>query len=191
MTIGKRIQAARKRAGYTQKKLAEICDVATGTIQQYELDKRQPRIEQLQKIASALNIDARELLEWKDIPEVRDEVYSLSLSMMKEDLSNKRYNFESEDRQKLIDEIDNCIAIGNQINDLNAREEYFFNKRVKLSHKILDGIMAQYLEADITDINNLVSLYLSFTDAKQGAILELLIDLYENKYLRKDYWKET
>lgn len=62
MTIGQRIQDARKKANFTQKKLAEACGLATGTIQQYELDKRQPRLVQLKSIASALNISVAELL---------------------------------------------------------------------------------------------------------------------------------
>lgn len=56
MGIGQRIKAARKSAGLTQKALAEKIGAATGTIQQYELGKRQPRIEQLQVIADALNV---------------------------------------------------------------------------------------------------------------------------------------
>lgn len=56
MTIGQRIKAARKAAGFTQRELAERSKVATGTIQQYELGKRQPRIEQLRSIAEALEV---------------------------------------------------------------------------------------------------------------------------------------
>lgn len=56
MTIGQRIKEARKSAGLTQRELAEKSGTATGTIQQYELGKRQPRIEQLQAIASALGV---------------------------------------------------------------------------------------------------------------------------------------
>ena len=55
MTIGKRIQEARKKAGYTQKKLAEECGLAPGTIQQYELDKRNPSFERLFLIAEKLH----------------------------------------------------------------------------------------------------------------------------------------
>lgn len=62
MTIGEKIQIARKKAGYTQKQLAQLCEVATGTIQQYELGKRQPRLKQLQLIAEALGIDVIELI---------------------------------------------------------------------------------------------------------------------------------
>lgn len=43
MTTGQRIKAARKKAGMTQKEIAEKAGTATGTIQQYELGKRQPR----------------------------------------------------------------------------------------------------------------------------------------------------
>ena len=63
MTMGKKIKEARKKAGYTQKGLAEKCNLATGTIQQYELNKRQPRLEQLKKIANVLNVSILELLE--------------------------------------------------------------------------------------------------------------------------------
>lgn len=61
MTIGKRIQKARKEAGYTQRELAEKCQLKAGTIQQYELDKREPRIAQLIQIAEILNVSVIEL----------------------------------------------------------------------------------------------------------------------------------
>ena len=56
MNVGQRIQAARKTKGLTQKQLGERVGLATGTIQQYELGKREPKVETLQKIASALNV---------------------------------------------------------------------------------------------------------------------------------------
>ena len=42
-TFGERLQHLRASAGYTQKELAEKSGLATGTIQQYELNKRIPR----------------------------------------------------------------------------------------------------------------------------------------------------
>lgn len=56
MTIGENIKKFRKSANLTQKQLAEKCGLAPGTIQQYELGKREPRIEQQQLICDALNI---------------------------------------------------------------------------------------------------------------------------------------
>lgn len=63
MTIGERIKEKRKAARFTQKELAERAGTATGTIQQYELGKRQPRLEQLRRIALALNTSVSELVE--------------------------------------------------------------------------------------------------------------------------------
>lgn len=62
MTIGQVIQIIRKEKGLTQKQLAEKCGMATGTIQQYELNKREPRQKQLQIIANALNVSIHELV---------------------------------------------------------------------------------------------------------------------------------
>ena len=66
VTIGQRIKGARKNAGLTQRALAEKIGVATGTIQQYELGKRQPRIGQLGLIANALGVSALELTGLQD-----------------------------------------------------------------------------------------------------------------------------
>lgn len=63
MTIGEKIRQQRKNAGLTQKKLGELSDTSETTIKQYELGKRQPRIEQLQKIADALQISYIDLLD--------------------------------------------------------------------------------------------------------------------------------
>lgn len=95
MDVGQRIKEARKRAGLTQKGLAEQIGAATGTIQQYELGKRQPRLEQLAKIAGALGTTLYELVGddyfssysheelvqmWKEVPfsdiSARERVYT-------------------------------------------------------------------------------------------------------------------
>ena len=54
MTIGEQIRTIRKHLGLTQKELGKLSDTSETTIKQYEAGKRQPRIEQLQKIAYAL-----------------------------------------------------------------------------------------------------------------------------------------
>lgn len=56
MGYGESIRTARKAAGLTQAQLAEKCNMATITIQQYERGKREPRSDALFKIAKALNI---------------------------------------------------------------------------------------------------------------------------------------
>lgn len=58
---GNAIKSARKAAGMTQAQLAEKCGLALITIGQYERDLREPRREQLERIATALNIELSEL----------------------------------------------------------------------------------------------------------------------------------
>ncbi len=69
---GKNIKEARKKAGLTQKELAEASGVAKITIQQYEAGKRQPRLEQLMKIAEALKIRVDVLMGVKPLPPEKD-----------------------------------------------------------------------------------------------------------------------
>lgn len=56
MSFSERLRAARKKAGLTQQRLAEKSGLATGTIQQYELNKRTPKPEAVAKIAEALDL---------------------------------------------------------------------------------------------------------------------------------------
>lgn len=54
---GSIIKNARIKAGITQKQLAELTGLAEITIRQYESNKREPKLENLKKIAYALDID--------------------------------------------------------------------------------------------------------------------------------------
>lgn len=62
MTVGDNIKSCRKKAGLTQRELAEKCGYATGTIQQYELGQREPRMKQLEQIARVLNTSVYEII---------------------------------------------------------------------------------------------------------------------------------
>lgn len=66
MAIGEQIKAARKKAGLTQAQLAEKSGVAAISIHQYEAGKREPRLEQLLRLAPALNVSMPYLLEVED-----------------------------------------------------------------------------------------------------------------------------
>lgn len=62
MTIGERIQDARKKSGLTQEELGKRVGVTGVAIMRYEKGARQPRLEQLQAIADALNVRLSDLV---------------------------------------------------------------------------------------------------------------------------------
>ena len=83
MTIGKTIRSIRKEKGITQKKLAELSGMAEITIRQYEADKYKPKIEQVERIAKALEVTAADLMGIEyfdatiDTEQIRKEVDAL------------------------------------------------------------------------------------------------------------------
>lgn len=62
MTIGKTIRKFRKEKGITQKKLSELTGIAEITIRQYEADKYSPKYQQVERIASALNVRPADIM---------------------------------------------------------------------------------------------------------------------------------
>lgn len=63
MTVGNNIKKIRLEQNLTQKELADKIGCAEITIRQYESDKRQPSIKQLQKISSALSVPTEYLFD--------------------------------------------------------------------------------------------------------------------------------
>lgn len=80
MTVGKNIKVIRKEKGITQKKLSELTGLAEITIRQYEADKFTPKIQQVEKIASALNVTPFDIMgvdyfdTTSNIAELQEEV---------------------------------------------------------------------------------------------------------------------
>ena len=54
MPTGTKIKEIRKQKGLTQKQLGDLCGIADSNIRKYENGKQNPKIETLQKIATAL-----------------------------------------------------------------------------------------------------------------------------------------
>ena len=59
--LGENIRVARQAAGMTQKQLAEQVGVALVTIQQYESERRRPRISHLQRLAEIFGVSVYDL----------------------------------------------------------------------------------------------------------------------------------
>lgn len=70
--IGNKIKQFRKDKGLTQKELATKLGVAEITIRKYESGDREPKLDQLQKIASALDVAVEELIKG-DVPITNQE----------------------------------------------------------------------------------------------------------------------
>ena len=63
VTTGQRIKAARQQAGLTQIELAEKLEIPYQSIGQWERDTRKPKQETLLKIAKALGVHLRDLVD--------------------------------------------------------------------------------------------------------------------------------
>ncbi len=102
MTIGQRIKEAREKAGLTQEELGKKIGVTGVAIMRYEKDKRQPRLAQLQAIASALGVPVQELIsDWDavDKEEFKDVfIYGKGLTTPKDriDAALDRLNDEGQ-----------------------------------------------------------------------------------------------
>lgn len=62
MIISENIKRIRKERGITQKKLGELCGIAEPNIRKYENGKQIPRVETIEKIASALRVTPFDLM---------------------------------------------------------------------------------------------------------------------------------
>ncbi|MEY8390415.1 XRE family transcriptional regulator [Lachnospiraceae bacterium] len=62
MTIGENIRKIRKEKGLTQKQLGERLNMTQSAIGQFENDKTSPKIETINRIASALGVSPYEML---------------------------------------------------------------------------------------------------------------------------------
>jgi len=61
LRFGRKLQRARKKSGLTQEKLADATRLSTTFIGLIETGRRKPSIKTLQKIASALKVDIKDL----------------------------------------------------------------------------------------------------------------------------------
>lgn len=63
MTVGEKIKYYRELRGISQETLASLSKVSVSTLRKYEIGNRNPKIEQLQKIANGLQISINALSE--------------------------------------------------------------------------------------------------------------------------------
>lgn len=137
MTVGDKIRQVRKSNKLTQKQLAEISGVAEISIRNYENHKREPKLGQLQKIATALGISLDELLDIKFIEYPGDNLFELQNKI--EDVINPPHMRQTQEFDNLIDRIVNPPYIrqmGELENTIQAHDELM--KESEAFHKIFD-----------------------------------------------------
>ena len=66
MIIGNKIKEIRKKQGLTQKELANLTGLSEISIRKYENNNRKPKIENIKKIANALNVDVFDIINFKN-----------------------------------------------------------------------------------------------------------------------------
>ena len=141
-SVGEIIKKLRIERGLTQKQLGELCEMADSAIRRYENGRANPKIETLQKIANALNVNVSELRNdfqiYKD--NIVDESGILSSAKKADVLQNdlwaefqKRKIIEkldiTPDKQELLFEYNKLNKIGRneavkRVKDLTFNPEY-------------------------------------------------------------------
>lgn len=129
MNIGERIRTARKVQKLTQKQLAEKAGVAEISIRNYENQNRQPKLEQLQKIAAALEVSIEYFAGAPD-PTPTSAFYDWLLS-----LGYKVVFYEEEDWHNTIlrdlETYESCSVSFDELNELEKQITSFTRFQIK------------------------------------------------------------
>lgn len=122
MTVGERIQKARKAAKLSQKELGDKLGVSASMIGQYENNLRKPKLNRLYALANALNVYPSDLADLDEtlmlglgpmitIETEDGEFISLNADTQEAQLLNK-YNMLNENGKKVaLDRLDELLQI--------------------------------------------------------------------------------
>ena len=100
-----KLKAFRKRAGLTQQELANMVNVSLKTVQRWEHEERQPRVEELKKLTEALHISETDLLS-----ETPDRKVQITISWNWEEMKKGVIDMDK-DKFKLILGEDGAIGL--------------------------------------------------------------------------------
>lgn len=170
MTVGKRIQMARKACGLSQQELGKLLGVSGSMIGQYENDLRNPKFETLEKIAKALDADVWEFA-------MGDAVSDTVLESVEKILKRTDINEETL-ALWLMEEAE-------QREILQQREKIVKNKKVTNEEIVEDEVTE---EEKIEYRANLLNRYFyNLNSFGQRKLLEFAQVLSRVKDLSKDY----
>lgn len=129
MSVGKRIRIARQAAGLTQAQVADELEVNESSIRLYELDKRNPKPEMIERIAKVVGVAPQSLMEHR-IDSARDALELLfrledACGLSPEEDGSLTFNPKSKDAKKLNVAIKQWAKMKNDLdNGVITKEEY-------------------------------------------------------------------
>lgn len=106
MSFQAKLKEARKKAGYTQKEVAELLGINHTTYCGYETGKRLPDVHMVKKIAAALNTTGDDLLETgfiRDDPPAFMAIKSIMLDHQEQDLLSLYRQLNPDGKQLALD----------------------------------------------------------------------------------------
>lgn len=115
MNIGENIKQFRKNKKITQKELGELIGVKAITIRKYESNEREPNIETLNKIATALGVTINDLVKNEEKASNKNSIGIRFLDMNK--LGNEK--------EQIIKVVEEMYEFINAKNDENQLEEFY------------------------------------------------------------------
>lgn len=77
-TVGERIRYFRKSSHITQDRLAELTGIHPVSIRKYEINKMQPQLEQIERIASVLDVNSAAIVGYNSKPSILRTVGDLT-----------------------------------------------------------------------------------------------------------------
>lgn len=185
MTLGEKIKYYRKQAGFTQKKLAEELDLAVGTIQQYEYNKRVPSMKRLEEIAVVLNINFLSLIEddftqtdsneaEEKLQDIKEFEHSTAQLLFLDEFKDFQYHLDAFESKKLRNETAKYLF------DIFKKLNHYFNILQKERSKGDKPLAQVYLELKnsysneiLLDIDKILNTI--FEDIERGSIEKKII----------------
>lgn len=138
MTTGERIRFFRKKQGLTQDDLAHKMGIKRGTLAQYESDRRNPKLETLEKISGALGVEIGKLCGLSSLddilkvadPDVKEDLYKIA------GIAAQNINIQGQ-REELESAFDKLNNIGREEAVKRVQE---LTRLSKYSHNLHDEV---------------------------------------------------
>ena len=180
-TTGKKIKAAREKAGLTQAQLAKAVGTTAQNISQYERCIRKPKYGTLQKIASALGTDWYSLLV-PDTEEELNEARSIKFYMVEnENIEEAQKEYRAlKEQEQVYDEMIENLDLLNEAG-LIAAAQLVFSTIAKES--IIDNNPHRWIK----DIFNMCVWHGNCVEETASAIKEFV----KIPAFRKEYFDST